>query len=588
MKHGAIYARYSSRNQREESIEDQIAVCRAHAGMNNIAVLDEHIYADAAESGAKRNRRGLRDLMEAAENSEFELVLVDDLSRLYRDNVELLLQLGRLSFRGVRVISVADGLDSGHEDDILGIQLRSIINENYLRDLKKKTLRGQVAQARRGFSAGARPYGYTSVAEGEIRIRRGVPTPEGYKTVIQPAEAAVILTIFQQYADGDGLTKIAQRLNDDEVASRRRGGWSPPTLGRILDNERYVGHWVWNRFGYRREPQTNKRRKFEKPKSEWVIHDYQDLRIIPDELWQRVRERREASRRQFPAKVRRRGFDESQTGSREDLSPTHLLSGAMKCGECGGSFVLVAGTRGGYYGCLAQKSHRCTNRVRVHRKLVERRVVAAVQDALQDTVRVKEILKRVEAETERLAAGSRDELKLKEQALKKCQSDLAGFVDFVARGKGSDTIADAIQRTEGTIRDLEEEVRWLRAAHERMFEPPPEAWIEDRLRSIGTVLERNVSQAGLALRDYLGKIEMRPVKPEVGRPYLVARMSLGLLELLADPPRVKSEEDEEGDPGDATDRFGPRPRVLGRSPTCVGRFDTRDACSNALRLRGRP
>ena len=192
MKRGAIYARYSSRNQREESIEDQVAVCKTYAAANGIDVADSHIYSDAAESGTKKDRRGLLELTKAVEEGQIDLIVVDDLSRLHRDNIRLLLQLSSLSYQGVRVVSVADGLDSGDEEDMLGIQLRSIINENYLRDLKKKTLRGQVGQAKRGFSAGAMPYGYTSVAHGEVRMRRGVPTPEGYRTVIEPAEASIV------------------------------------------------------------------------------------------------------------------------------------------------------------------------------------------------------------------------------------------------------------------------------------------------------------------------------------------------------------------------------------------------------------
>jgi site-specific DNA recombinase len=86
----AIYARYSSENQRPESIEDQVAACRALAARQGLAVLDEHVYADQAQSGARSDREGLSALVAAARERQFEVVVVDDLSRLARDNYLML------------------------------------------------------------------------------------------------------------------------------------------------------------------------------------------------------------------------------------------------------------------------------------------------------------------------------------------------------------------------------------------------------------------------------------------------------------------------------------------------------------------
>jgi DNA invertase Pin-like site-specific DNA recombinase len=99
-------------------------------------------------------------LLAAAQGRQFDLVLVDDLSRLARDNYLMLSVLAELHFEGVRVVSVADGLDSNDEEATLGIQIRGIFNELQLRDLKKKTLRGQIGQKQRGFSVGERTFGY--------------------------------------------------------------------------------------------------------------------------------------------------------------------------------------------------------------------------------------------------------------------------------------------------------------------------------------------------------------------------------------------------------------------------------------------
>ena len=86
----AIYARYSSENQRQESIEDQVRVCKEFAKREGFTLLESHIFWDEARSGSIRNRPGLDNLIKACEAKQFEGILVDDLSRLSRNNHHLL------------------------------------------------------------------------------------------------------------------------------------------------------------------------------------------------------------------------------------------------------------------------------------------------------------------------------------------------------------------------------------------------------------------------------------------------------------------------------------------------------------------
>jgi DNA invertase Pin-like site-specific DNA recombinase len=315
----AIYARYSSENQRPESIDDQVSACRKLAKLQSLTVSDDHIYADQAQSGARSDRPALAALMTAARSGEFQVVFVDDLSRLARDNHLMLSIIAELHFEGIRVISVADGLDSTDEESTLAIQVRGIFNELQLRDLKKKTLRGQIVQKERGFFVGEKTFGYRSVPVGEMRMdKKGRPRPEGYTMEIEPKEAAIVLRIFTSYADGMPLTKIVKTLNGENVpgAIRAAKGWSPATISRILDNEKYAGRWIWNRTESRRDPKTGRRRRFEKPESEWIVREDEELRIVPAPLWEYVRERRKQMHRTWPGGNGKRGFSSDQ-GSRQ-------------------------------------------------------------------------------------------------------------------------------------------------------------------------------------------------------------------------------------------------------------------------------
>jgi Recombinase len=124
------------------------------------------------------------------------------------------------------------------------------------------------------------------------------------------------------------LTRIVKTLNEKGVpgAIRAAKGWSPATISRILDNEKYAGRWIWNRTESRRDPKTGRRRRFEKPESEWVVREDEDLRIVPAQLWKAVRERRKQMHRTWPGGSGKRGFSGDQ-GSRQKHFPTHLLAG---------------------------------------------------------------------------------------------------------------------------------------------------------------------------------------------------------------------------------------------------------------------
>lgn len=139
--------------------------------------------------------------------------------------------------------------------------------------------------------------------DGEIRFdKQGRSRPEGYLKAVDLAEAEVVLRVFRDYAGGRTMTGIVQDLNKEGVPGRYRssGGWSFGTISRMLDNTKYIGHWVWNKTGNRRDLVTGRRKSYAKPESEWRVCDAEDLRIVPQELWDRVAKRRQESSQVWP------------------------------------------------------------------------------------------------------------------------------------------------------------------------------------------------------------------------------------------------------------------------------------------------
>ena len=535
---GAIYGRFSSENQRVESLEDQVRVCRTAAPRFGVTVLPDHIYTDAAMSGAIADRPALQALIAAACQRLFDVVLLDDLSRLARDGTLLLMVLHQLQFQDVRVISVADGLDTQDEHSRLGIQLRGIVNEVQLDDLRKKTWRGQKGQKERGYFSGEATFGYSSVPAGEIRLdKHGRPRPEGYLKQIDPAQAEVVLRVFRDYADGMSITRIFQSLNEEHVPGRYRsaGGWSCGTVTRILTNTKYIGHWVWNKTGNRRDLLTGRRKSYKKPEEEWDVREFKDLRIVPQELWDRVAKRRQESGQVWPGGSKR-GY-QSARASRVTVFPTHLLCGAMVCGCCRANIGLVSGKGSGYYGCLAATRRSCDNRVRVPRRRVENIILGAVRERLLRPEALRHVFERVRVEIERLLSDVPDMLSRKVAQLDDARRRVTRIVDFVARGKAeaSAALAETLVETEALVDQLTVEVQALEHSRESVFRVPSLAWIQKRVSALREVLEQRTESSALLLRRLLGKIVLEPVHPASGRPYYVASTSLDALVLLEPP-----------------------------------------------------
>jgi len=396
-------------------------VCRQFATRDGITVLDDHIYFDEAQSGSIRSRPGLEALKKAAEDKQFDVLLLDDSSRLSRDNQHFNTLLCLFQFWGLRLISVSDGLDTGEEHAKVAYQFRGIINELYLTDLKKKTHRGQMGQVLRGFAVGAKGYGYTSVAEGESKFdKKGRLRADGFKLVVVPEEARLVQRIYRDFINGKAITKIAKDLNEEQVPTKAKlkGGWNVSTLSRILKDDKYVGRFVWNRTTTLKDPMTGKMKQVDRPKEEWVTQERSEMRIISDEDRAAADARWREIDGVFPSNRKgKRGF-EGKRKSYVDSHPTHLLSGGLKCGLCGGAMALVSGKGSGYYGCLNGSRRSCENRVLIARTRLEDKLVEALNTEVLRSDVLALVYEQTAAKIKAHFSHVPEELRLKKLELK--------------------------------------------------------------------------------------------------------------------------------------------------------------------------
>ena len=383
----AAYARYSSDLQSPRSIDDQLRICREYAHAHGFIFLEEHVYTDEALSGVGSDRPGLGRLLNAALSPArpFDIILLDDSSRLARNTKDALTIFERLNFAGIRLIAVSQGIDSENEQAQVLVTVHGMVDSLYVKELAKKTHRGLEGLMLRGQHTGGRCFGYDSVP---------VSGTTGKQLVINESEAAIVRRIFEMSADGQSLKTIAKTLNNEHVppprprAGKRYATWCPTCIRAMLRRDLYNGKVIWNSSRFVKVPGTNKRVRRARPESEWRIVAHPELQIISDELRQRVRERQEHVRKTYGVRE-----GDGVLIPRSNTSP-YLLSGLLKCGLCGANLIIITGytSYGHYpkYGC-SQHFNRgtCPNAVTVRKDWIKEQLL----DELQNKVLQRRLFK---------------------------------------------------------------------------------------------------------------------------------------------------------------------------------------------------
>jgi len=515
----AVYARYSSDQQRPESIVDQLRHCRQEATRHpDWVVLDDHIYTDEAVTGLSvEGRDGLQRLVEAAlrKPRPFDLVLVDDTSRLSRDVVGTVQQFRELRFNGVDLFFVNQGLHSGRDNAEFLLAIYGAMDSEYIRELGRKTHRGLEGQALHGFSAGGIAFGYRRepLYDGTGSDRDGHRRRIGVRWVIDAAEAEIVRHIYQLYAAGYGLARTAANLNGRQVPSPRRAkghrlrhdsvgdGWDVSTVRVILMNELYRGRVIWNRSRWVRVPGTSRRRRVARPESDWIVQDRPDLRIIDDALWRDVEDRRTRVRAKYEAS--------HEFGKSKSIYGKYLLSGLLVCATCGGSLTIrtsAASTQ--KYGCTRRwrrGAAACANGILIKRDVVETQIATLLRDKLYSPAAVERLVEKVNARLRAHVPATDAERRQLLDALGRTRQQLGGLRQFIIQGDTSPKVRSWLAEAEAEETRLERELaRVERHVQRRPLQVHP-ARVAPYLDDVRAALQRG----GLRARQLVqGDIEM--------------------------------------------------------------------------------
>ena len=441
----AIYARYSSENQRDASIADQFRVCREFAQRQGWQVAAE--YSDHAVSGATIMRPGFQAMMREALQKKVDIVMAEALDRFSRDQEDTAGLFKRLTFAGVNIVTLAEG-DITH----LHIGLKGTMNALFLKELAEKTRRGLRGRIELGKAGGGVSFGYRIVR----RLENGVVTTGDREVVAE--EAAIVRRIFKDYAAGASPKQIAKALNGEGVRGPRGALWSPSTIHGnpergigILHNELYIGRLVWNRQRFLKDPDTGKRVARANPPTEWITKDVPEFRIIDDELWQAVHTRYASVQRN--GRLARKAGASTSSGAPSTFSQVSRSAGSAAPAS---SFIRASSS-----GCFGTRDRGTwTNKLTISRHEVEERVLSALQDKLMRKDFFEEFCREFAKEMNRLRMEQRAGLSGAKRELERVKREIQKVVEAIVDGvKGSelkDRMADLQNRKDALLKQLEE------------------------------------------------------------------------------------------------------------------------------------
>ena len=421
------YARYSSHNQKDTSIEDQVRDIETYCRLNNLKLVK--VYADRHLTGTTDKRPQFQQMLKDAAHARWRYVVVWKTDRFARNRYDSATYKYRLKKHGIRVLSVKESIPDGPE----GILLESVLEgsaEYYSANLSQNIKRGMMSNAMNCMvNNGALPFGYCK-------------GPDGRYAVVE-AEAEIVREIFRKVAEGIPFTDIANDLNGRGIRTKVGNLWNKGSFHRMLTSPAYIGTYRY---------------------SDVVIEGGMPA-IVDKELFLRVQQRLQSK--------------PNPQGRHRD-NGEYLLTGKLFCGLCGARMVGVAGTgKSGavhnYYQCQERRLHHACPKENVRREWLEQEVTRlALEHVLQPDV-IEWIADQVMAYQNREAASSqlgalRAELDSVEEATRNVMKAIeAGIITTTTKRRLQELeadaarISDAIYLEEASLTKIEREfvVFWL-------------------------------------------------------------------------------------------------------------------------------
>ena len=406
----ALYMRYSSNAQSEQSIEGQLRDALAYCKTHDFKITA--IYVDRALSASKEVEKRVNFMQMISDSSKklWQYVVVWKLDRFARSRTDSAIYKAKLKQNGVKVVSVTENISENPEGIILEAVLEGMA-EFYSAELSQKITRGLRESALK-----------CNVLGGQIPLGYKV---EGKKFIIDPVTAPVVREAFQKYADGWMIAEIYRNFNERGLRTSTGALFNRNSFKAILRNKRYIGVYKWGDI---------------------EIEDGMPA-IIDKDLFEAVQLKLHKNK---------------EVNARGKANVEYLLSGKIFCGHCGDAMIGDCGkSHTGavhyYYTCGKRKRRQGCDKKSMRKEVIERWVAEDALAMLTDEVIEQIADVAVQQTEEEIAQHTRlPELTKK---LNEITGQIANFVKAIEDGIISETVVTRVNDLEKQKQGLEEEIK---------------------------------------------------------------------------------------------------------------------------------
>lgn len=430
----ALYARFSSDNQRTESIDAQIRAMTTYCSQRQIAIVET--YVDEAKSATTDRRPSFQQMIADSVSHRFNILLVHKLDRFARSRYDSAVYKRELKKNGVQVYSVLENLDNSPESIMMESVLEGM-SEYYSQNLAREVMKGMRETALQCKHTGGKPpLGYDV-------------DPVSRKLVINSQEAEAVRLIFEMYSEGCGYSEILETLHDMDYKTKKGKEFLKNSLYSILTNPKYCGIYVFNRSSAKSITGT---------RNTHLLKASEDIITVEGGVPQIVDEK-------TFSKVQKRLESNKHIGARSKAKTVYLLAGKVFCKVCGRS--MTGNTR--YSGRNKEKyvTYRCPskhyicNNKEINQEYLDRFVVAMLEVYLFNAAAIQEMARKIEA-----MSGNRSEMIAEERdrfqaSLGEVSEAIANITNVIMSGIVSTALTDKLAELEQEKAQIEDSIQKL-------------------------------------------------------------------------------------------------------------------------------
>ena len=420
----ALYARFSSDNQRSESIDAQIRAMKAYCEQHHFVIVDT--YIDEAKSATSDRRPAFQQMINDSSTRSFNIILVHKLDRFARNRYDSAVYKRELKKNGVTVYSVLENLDDSPESIMMEAVLEGIA-EYHSRNLARETMKGLRENALQcKHTGGIAPLGYDI-------------DPETRKLVINEEEAKAVRLIFEMYGNGYGYSAIIDRLYELNFKTKVGKNFGKNSLYSILSNPKYKGMYVYNRCSAKNTVGTRNTHLY-KDDADIVFVEGGCPQIVPTDVF---------------VNVQNKLTEHKHTGGRENAKERYLLSGKVFCLECGKA--MVGNSRHSGRSKLLHVTYRCPSRKyicaskEINRDYLEEYVIELIEKEILNSQTLHKLRRAIEKHAEKAQIPTDSQW---QQELSEIDAAIKNVAEAIEAGLLTDVLMARLKELEKRKKEL--------------------------------------------------------------------------------------------------------------------------------------